>query len=439
MRHRPGCVRKRVEETLASTALSGQPAAGTETAAVAAKRSSGPLRPIKFAVAGTCLLAGIYAVVSDQRYVQSDNAVVTAYVSSLRVPIEGTLKGFRASVGAPVSAGQLLGHVENSRANEERLHDLESAQREASGQASAMNGEAATLAMERERLLKRAAVHARAVSERLSMQSAEAEKLLAEKEATLTEAGIELNRTQGLHDNGIVSQASLDRALALHKVALEDVAAQKAQIAVLKAESEAANRGIFTEPGFGNDVSYSIQRVDEIELQLAHLRQSSATLRMHANNLQSNVTAESEYTGLMHRADLISPITGTIWKVEAQDGERLSTGDAVAQLVDCHQQFLLAAFPQRELSRLDLSGEARVKLSGESGIHAATILSVSEQPDASQKLAAETLMSNDRERMAVVRLAFTAADPASAPCAVGHAAQVMLPKSIPACSPWGRG
>ncbi len=358
---------------------------------------------------------------------QSDNAVVTAYVSSLRVPIEGTLHDFRAAVGAHVSAGQLLGHVDNSRANEERLHDLETAQREASGQASAVSGEAETLEAERDRLLRRAAVHAKAVSLRLGMQSAEAEKLLAEKEATLAEARTELQRADDLHANGIVSQASLDRVKAQHKVALEDVAAQKAQIAVLQGEGDAASRGIFTEPGFGNDVSYSTQRVDEIDLQLAHLRQSSATLNMHADNLRSDVTVESEYTGLMHRADLVSPITGTIWQVQAQDGERLSTGDAVAQLVDCKQQFLLAAFPQAQLSHLDLGGEARVKMSGESRVQRANILSVSEQPDESQKLAADTILSS-KERMAVVRLAFVTDASADTPCAVGHAAQVLLPK-----------
>jgi multidrug resistance efflux pump len=412
-----------MEETIASTGLDQGATAGT---AAAAKSSAGPIRPIKLAIAGTCLLAGVYAAVSTQRYIRSDNAVVTAYLSSVRVPIEGTLQNFHAQIGAPVSAGDRLGEIENTRANEERIQDLDVAQREAAGQASAIDQQTATLRTERRRLISRAALHASAVSARLALQAAESERLIAQKEALLAEATTETRRQQSLREDGIVSQASLERVLAQYKVTQEALAAQQADLAVLKAESESAKQGIFSEQGYSSDVSYSSQRVDEINLQLANLQQSSTTLRLHATVLEYSVSATADHSNLMHRAVLVSPITGTIWQVQAQDGERLNVGDGVVELIDCKQQFILAALPQKDLSRLDLSGEARIKLSGERRVQTGRILGVSEQSKGNEKLAADVL--GQTKRMTIVRIALTPDSSGAETCSVGLAAQVAFPR-----------
>jgi multidrug resistance efflux pump len=412
-----------MEEAIASASLGHGIRAGTATAAAGSAR---PIRPIKLGIAGTCLLAGIYTALSTHRYIQSDNAVVTAYLSSVRVPIEGTLQDFHIQTGAQVAAGDRLGEIENSRANEERIQDLDVAQREAAGQASAIDQQTATLRTERQRLISRAALHASAVSARLTLQAAESERLLAEKEALLAEATTEMRRQQNLRDDGIVSQASLEQMLAQHKVAQEALAAQRADLAVLKAESESAKQGIFTEQGYSSDVSYSLQRVDEINLQLANLQQSSTTLRLHAAALQSSVSATADHSNLMHRAVLVSPITGTVWQVQAQDGERLNVGDGVVQLIDCKQQFILAALPQNDLSGLDLSGEARIKLSGEHRVQTGRILGVSKRSKENEKLAADVL--DEKKRMVIVRIALTPDSSGAESCSVGQAAQVMLPR-----------
>jgi len=412
-----------MEETIASASLGQGIRAGTATAA---KGSARPIRPIKLGIAGTCLLAGIYTALSTHRYVQSDDAVVTAYLSSVRVPIEGTLQDFHIQTGAEVVAGDRLGEIENVRANEERIQDLDVAQREAAGQASAIDQQTATLRTERRRLISRAALHASAVSARLTLQAAECERLLAEKEALLAEATTETRRQQSLREDGIVSQASLEQMLAQHKVAQEAVAAQRADLAVLKAESESAKQGIFTEQGYSSEVSYSLQRVDEINLQLANLQQSSTTLRLHAAALQSSVSATADHSNLMHRAVLVSPITGTVWQVQAQDGERLSVGDRVVQLIDCKRQFVLAALPQNDLSRLDLTGEARIKLSGERRVQTGRILGVSKRSKENEELAADVL--DEKKPMAIVRIALTPDSSGAESCSVGQAAQVMLPR-----------
>lgn len=412
-----------MEETIASTHL--HPELPVKATAVA-RRSPGPLRTIKLGIAGTCLLAGAYAAVSNQRYVQSDNAVVTAYLSSVRVPIEGTLKSFHVQTGARVEAGQRLGEVENTRANAERIQDLDVAKEEASGQASAIDKQMTALEAQRQRLMSRAALHAGAVSARLALQAAESENLLAQKEAVLAEATTSMQRQQQLHDEGIVSQANIEQMIAQYKVAQQALAAQQAAVTVLKAESQFAKQGILTEQGYGSDVAYSAQRVDEINLQLANLQQTSATLKLHADALQSSISAAAEYSDLMHRAELLSPITGTIWQVQAQEGERLNLGQDVLQVIDCKQQFVLAAIPQKDVSHLDLNGVARIKLSGERQVQTGRILDVSEQIGKNERLAADVLVQ--KKGTAVVRIALTPESDEAAKCSVGQVAQVMLPR-----------
>ena len=410
-----------MEQTIATDL---QPGLSIRPTAVA-KRAAGPFRTIKLAIAGTCLLAGVYAVTSNQRYVQSDNAVVTAYLSSVRVPIEGTLQSFQAQTGAPIRIGERLGEIENARANAERIQDLSVAKLEASGQASAIDGQIIALQATRERLISRGALHARAVSNRLALQAMESEKALAEKEAVLAQATAAVERQQKLFANGIVSQASLEQLQSEYNVARQAVAAQETAVVILKGESDFAKKGVFTEQGYGGDVNYSAQRVDEIDLQLASLQQSSATLKLHADALQSSIAAATRYSELMHHADLLAPIAGTIWRVRAQEGERLNAGQDVVELIDCRQQFVLAAIPQSDASRLDLKAEARIKLTGEHRVRTGKILELSGQTGKNEKLAADVL---DQRKAAIVRIAFPPEGDANTNCSVGHDAQVMLPK-----------
>jgi multidrug resistance efflux pump len=222
-----------------------------------------------------------------------------------------------------------------------------------------------------------------------------------------------MQRQQQLRDEGIVSQASFDQVLAQYTVARNALAEQQSAVAVLKDESEFAKQGILTEPGYGSDVAYSAQRVDEINLQLANLQQSSATLKLHADALQSSISDAAEYSDLMHRAELLSPITGTIWQVQAQEGERLSLGQDVVQVIDCKQQFILATLPQKDVSHLDMNVVARFQLSGEPQVHTGRILDVTEQTGKDERLAADVSDPKSDE---------------AAKCSVGQVAQVRLPR-----------
>ena len=134
-------------------------------------------RLLKMMIACGVLAAGVYAVWSAQAFVVSDNAVVSAYVTSLRAPIEGYVSGGRAQVGAEIGQGDILATVTNPRVDDQRLADLqERVQRLALEKAAIMRQHDTLEATWRE-LMQRAEDYRRAMLARLSGQLESTEKI----------------------------------------------------------------------------------------------------------------------------------------------------------------------------------------------------------------------------------------------------------------------
>ena len=72
-------------------------------------------------------LVGVAAMIIASEYVAetSVTAVINAPLATIRAPIEGTLTLVKSGLGSPVSQGEPLGEIEDSRANGTRLYDLE--------------------------------------------------------------------------------------------------------------------------------------------------------------------------------------------------------------------------------------------------------------------------------------------------------------------------
>src|SRR5260370_17091351 len=67
-------------------------------------------RLLKIGFGASMLLAAAYALLSEQGYVASNNAVVSANLISLRVPIDGEVSKLNVQVGFPVNKGVEIGH-----------------------------------------------------------------------------------------------------------------------------------------------------------------------------------------------------------------------------------------------------------------------------------------------------------------------------------------
>src|SRR3982751_800436 len=89
--------------------------------------------------------------------VPSDTAVVSAYLTSIRVPIEGVLNSSALRPGLPIEKGASVGYVQNSRATDQRLLDLAAMRVNSSDSARAIHSQLTELAAQKQSLLGRLA------------------------------------------------------------------------------------------------------------------------------------------------------------------------------------------------------------------------------------------------------------------------------------------
>lgn len=381
-------------------------------------------RVFKISAAGVMLAAGSYALLLPRLAVTSDTAVVSAYLTSIRVPIEGTLNSSGLTPGVAIEKGAAVGYVQNSRATDQRLLDLAATRVNSSDSARAIHSQLTELAAQKQNLLGRLAESKAALLSRLEYERQEAEMNSEAKRAAAEAAALELNRATTLRNGGIITQAELDKRRLENQLAEREQQQSKAKLAALEAEKAAAEKGVLNERGQSADVPYSAQRIDEISLQMAELRRLETVSLLEAQHLSSFELQESEHAGLMRQANLLSPETGTIWKIHAVAGEHLKQGDTVADLVDASQAFILASVPQERVSDIKMGAQARFKLSGEQKELTGEVISIGGDAfDPNRKLAAIPNMKGDQS-VALVRIRPNA--PIRKQSDIGRTARVLI-------------
>jgi multidrug resistance efflux pump len=400
-----------------------------------------PRRTVKIAFAVTLCSAGVFGMFSESAYISTSNAVVSAFVVDVRTPIDGTISGLPLGAGSLVEANEVLGSVDNPRSDRQHLDNLLTLENSARSTVEAFTAERVLLHAQESALLARAHLHSTAVASRLKQQSVEAERTLSGLQLALVEATTELRRAEQLLDNGILARSEFDRIRSVQAIAVEVVAAQQSHFTIIRDAAIDATHGLFSEPGAVSDVSYSRQRADEIAIKLAENSSALDIAVGQSNEAHRNVEAETVRGGLMRQSALRSPIQGSLWKVNATNGESTTSGASVITLVDCNSQFLLAQVPQSRVPTIALHREARIRFSGESEERTGTVLSVSgdalKVPDA--KLAALPFQESSQQMATVlIALNMNSASPGpnvlkrtpqsqNSPCLVGRTARVLIP------------
>jgi multidrug resistance efflux pump len=371
---------------------------------------------------------GVYAMVSDSYYVASNNAVVSTYVISLRTPIDGVVDGGMGGVGTPVSAGAALARIENPRVELRHLTDLLAHQERLTNAQAALEQERQDLLQLRARLDQRSVQHQQAVAARLQSRVRSAEGALTAKVAEQQHLRHELERKIALGRTGTAAPAELDAAQAAFDVATREMSGLLGDLAAAQADADAVQHGVLSEPG-AMDVAYSTQRADEVELHLLEVAHRAADLSSEQAETARQVAAEQQRIGLLRSADIIAPQEAMVWRADVSAGERLGTGDLVAELVDCQHTFLTVAVPQTRLADISVGSEASFRLSGEAIQRTGRVLSVTGDAlvYSDRHLAASPVQ--ERAPTAFVLVAMAPSDNTSSACLVGRTARVLLPSS----------
>lgn len=364
-------------------------------------------RSAKIALASIVALAGIYAVVVEQRVVTSNEAIVSAYVAAVRTPIEGNVSGIALRVGSNIEQGRVIGHVVNPRAYDSQLENLIFRRQEDHGAAGALGGEISELLRQKNELESRAEKDRAAVCARLERRLHQAAALLEAKRVASEQAALELERSRNLYGVGAVTKAEFEKHQAGSKIAKCEQAAAEAEQAERQAELDAADKGILAEPGVSGDVPYSRQRMDEIRLRLADLHATRANLLFRADQTGADLTSQAKHAELMRTSAIIAPVTGTVWRLASTNGEHIGTGDTLMDIVDSSHPFLLISVPQDRVPDIRLGAPVKFKLSGESQQRTGTVESIAGLTVGDENRRFATIpLPNSTKPMAAVRVRF---------------------------------
>ena len=387
-----------------------------------------PGRVIKITLALALLGGSAGAVLQGQGYVTADNAVVSAYVLSVRTPILGQVSGLQLRVGDPVAGAGALAVVSNDRVSDERLVELRTELARQRAEQAALARQLGTLRSMRQRLATRADDYRLVQAEYASALSHETVAQLPAHEARLDMARRTMVRKAALGRTGDAPVATVEQA-ALDARALEaEFATQSARLLSVRMREAAAHRGMFLDNG-SNDVSYSAQRIDEVDLRITEAERASAVLDAGIALAQTRLAAEERRYAAHATAELSLPKRGMVWKLGASNGERIGAGETVAQVIDCEAPFIVASIPQRDFSLIDLGSMAQFRLSGEKTDREGHILSVTGDASVTgdRNLAAAPLL--EKAATGVVRIDLPPSGNSGAECLVGRTARVLLPVS----------
>ena len=231
-------------------------------------------------------------------------------------------------------------------------------------------------------------------------------------------------RKLALLKSGNAAIADVDHVRSDFVAATREAAAALAAMQVEISAREAAQNGVRVEPG-SNDVTYSIQRADEIRILLTQIDRSIADLDSAAE--QTREKLENHQRGKQTEASVIAPISGMIWKVGALNGERVNPGDVVLELVDCSRAFVVARIPQYRIPDVSVGMEAHFKFVGETSERLARVISVQSGGLRERVERFAALPLPEREPSATVILSPFSMPNTASECLMGRTARVLLP------------
>jgi multidrug resistance efflux pump len=290
-------------------------------------------------------------------------AVVNGRLIVVHSPIEGKVVTDPPPVGAEVASGEVVVVVENDRQNRSFLNELRTEHSTLVERLEALRRQEEELSRTRRELADRSSQFRQTRKAILDRQIEQAEAAVRAQRAVSEERQANLQRRQDLFTTGFASQATLDDAAADARLASERLAEAELAVKRLKEERAAAEQGVFVDTS-QNDVPYSRQRSDEIELRQQDLRARRREYEIRAAQIDNQIVIEEERLAVAQRSVQRAPSRSVVWQRSVAKGTDVVVGGELLQLLDCDDLFLEVMLDQRHFDAVRPGQRTSVRLIG---------------------------------------------------------------------------
>jgi multidrug resistance efflux pump len=353
---------------------------------------------------------------------RSAEATVNARLVNLRAPINGKVAFLtkNLSVGTLIDPGQPLLQLVNSRADRQRLDDLQR-------QVNSLRTETTSLKrrielQDKTRAQLTAQTDAFQQSRILQLEAREAELQAEVKaaEAHLEDAIKSYKRSKDLEKRGIQTVATLLHAERDMKVAEQKVDVSIKRLDSNKIELDGARNGYYVGDSY-NDVPRSAQRLNEVEQQHAELTAQLAEREAQLASYTKDLAAEQTLFKHNTTADVTATDRGRIWELLTANGEDVLAGQDLLRVLDCGAAMVTATVSESVYNGLWVGQPVEFALRGEGKALAGTVAALTGLTPAGSNLAiAQTALTREPYHVTIAVPALAARNE----CSVGRMGSV---------------
>ena len=305
----------------------------------------------------------------------SSQAVVNAPLNTVLSPMEGHITQRSPAAGAGIVPGTPLLTVVVEERNRRYLTELRARIALLDESLGSIDAEIAKLTALAEVMTTRIHNYRERTLESLAAETREAEAALSAAQAGRDNAEGILKRAEALVSQGHATAMRVEADAAARTGAVAEVSRLVARLDRVGIEIAAVEAGVFVQDGW-NDVPYSQQRIDGIDLSLAALATERRRIAGERTAIRSQITVEQQLIAERETFIPIAPSAGVIWKQSGAIGETVVPGDVLVQMVDCDARFLEVTLAERHFGSIVPGDLAWVRLKGGSEAVAARVTGV---------------------------------------------------------------
>jgi multidrug resistance efflux pump len=281
----------------------------------------------------------------------------------IRAPIDGIATTVVTTPGTAIKAGEAMGRVEDPRADDARLAQL---QREVSAtelERDALARRLTDLGQARSEAEAQAEAYRLGRVRQLELRIEEARANLDAAAAREADAKAVVGRGAALHARGFQSDEAQDKARHAQEVEDQAVIAARKRLDALTVELDAARNGTFLGDSY-NDAPSSLQRARELALRITETQAARDEIKQKWDAVQGELAAERDRLAAHSKAVLTAPVQGQLWTIEAAPGEYVRKGQDLLTVLDCSTVIVTASVSERDYNELHLGDPVSFRVSG---------------------------------------------------------------------------
>jgi multidrug resistance efflux pump len=331
---------------------------------------------------------------------QSDRAIVDAPVKLLTAPINGDIESLSTAAGREVNAGDELAHISNARLDRTTLIMLEQKASDARQKLAATQEKLSSDLSYLAKLNGEIDGQLAQMKSQFISQIEELRAKVAESDSLGGAQKAQVDRQTKMVERNIASMDMLNPTLKRYSAARHNTDSEKAKLDQKINQLEALEKGIYV----GDDLlslATLVQKRRDIDLDSKRLAIEATELSAQLADQKGPIEAERTRLDKLSEAQVHVPSQGMVLSVEASKGRHVRAGDALASLVDCEQQFVVAIFSYRQGQ--NLAAGTHVRIDGapfKSGIVTSLVPKTSDKLD--ERYAVPFPQTERREMYAIV-------------------------------------